>query len=366
MSKPLLEPFALGDLQLRNRIVMAPMTRARSGPERIPNALMAEYYAQRASAGLILTEATTVSAQGNGWVESPGIYTDAMMEGWKEVTEAVHAKGGTIFLQLWHCGRASHSDFHNGRPPVSASAVKLNGDHVYTPVGKKDYETPRALGLEEITGVIADYRAAAERAKAAGFDGVEVHSANGYLLNQFLESKTNQRDDAYGGSIEKRTRLLLEVVTAVSQVFPSNRVGVRFSPNGAFNDMGSNDYRKQYTYAASALDTLGLAYLHVMDGLAFGFHELGEPMKLSDFRAVFKAPLIGNCGYTLESAETAVAGGSADLIAIGRPYLATPDLVERYEQDLPLNPDTDMSTWYTPAGAEGYTDLPTAAEAGLT
>ncbi len=365
MSKTLLSSATVGNLELRNRIVMAPMTRARSGPDRIPNALMAEYYSQRASAGLILTEATTVSAQGNGWLESPGIYTDEMGEAWKLTTDSVHEKGGSIFLQLWHCGRASHSAFHGGELPVSASAIKIEGDHVHTPEGKKDYEVPRALETNEIPGVIADYRTAAERAKAAGFDGVEVHSANGYLLNQFLESKTNHRADRYGGSIENRTRLLLEVVAAVCEVFPSNRVGVRLSPNGAFNDMGSPDYREQYSYAASELDKLNLAYLHVMDGLAFGFHELGEPMTLEDFRKLFHGTMIGNCGYTLESADAAVARGAADLIAIGRPYLATPDLVERYEKDLPLNPDTDMSTWYTPAGAEGYTDLPTAEEAGL-
>jgi N-ethylmaleimide reductase len=365
MSKKLLEPFRLGDLSLRNRIAMAPLTRARSGPDRIPNALMVEYYTQRASAGLIITEATTVSAQGNGWNESPGIYTDAMAEGWKPITEAIHNKGGTVFLQLWHCGRASHSDFHGGEPAVSASAIQLNGDPIYTPDGKKDHETPRALETDEIPGVIADYKAAAERAKAAGFDGVEIHSANGYLLNQFLESRTNHRTDTYGGSIENRTRLLLEVVAAVSEVFPANRVGVRLSPNGVFNDMGSPDYREQHSYAASQLDQLGLAYLHVMDGLAFGFHELGEPMTLKEFRGLFQGPLIGNCGYDLNTAEAAVTSGDADLIALGRPYLATPDIVERYENGLPLNPDTPMDTWYTPAGAEGYTDLPTAEEAGL-
>lgn len=365
MTQKLLESFQIGDLKLRNRIALAPMTRARSGADRIPNALMAEYYAQRASAGLILTEATTVSAQGNGWVNSPGIYTDAMAEGWKLTTEAVHAKGGAVFLQLWHCGRASHSDFHGGEPAVSASAIKLNGDQIHTPEGKKDYEVPRALETDELPSVIADYRAAAERAKAAGFDGLEVHSANGYLLSQFLESKTNHREDQYGGSIENRTRLLLEVVAAVSEVFPSNRVGVRLSPNGAFNDMGSPDYREQYTYAATELNKLNLAYLHIMDGLAFGFHQLGEPMTLEDFRKIYDGTLIGNCGYDLDTAEAAVSAGRADLIAIGRPYLATPDLVERYEKGISLNPDTDMATWYSPTGEEGYTDQPTAEQAGL-
>jgi N-ethylmaleimide reductase len=342
------------------------MTRARSGAERIPNALMAEYYAQRASVGLIITEATTISPQANGWNHSPGVYTDAMVNGWKLTTEAVHAKGGKIFLQLWHMGRASHSDFHNGERPVSASEVKLENDHIHTPHGKKEYEVPRALETDELAGIVASYQAAALNAKAAGFDGVEVHSANGYLLNQFLESKTNHRTDQYGGSIENRTRLLLEVVDAVTEVYPANRVAVRFSPNGNFNDMGSPDYRTQYTYAAQQLDTYGLAYLHIMDGLAFGFHELGEPMTLSEFRAVFNGPLMGNCGYTMSTAAEAIASGAADMIAIGRPLISTPDLIDRYAQGIALNPDTDMANWYTPAGAEGYTDLPTAAEAGLT
>jgi N-ethylmaleimide reductase len=365
MTKNLYAPFSLHDLPLKNRIALAPMTRARSGADRIPNALMAEYYAQRAGAGLVITEATTISAQGNGWDHSPGIYTDAMAEAWKLTTEAVHAKGGTVFLQLWHTGRASHSSFHGGELPVSASAIKIEGDPIHTPEGKQDHEVPRPLETSELAGVVADYRAAAVRAQAAGFDGVEVHSANGYLLNQFLESKTNHRTDEYGGSVENRTRLLLEVVTAVCEVFPANRVAVRLSPNGAFNDMGSPDYREQYTYAARQLDKFGLAYLHVMDGLAFGFHELGEAMTLQDFRKIFSAPLMGNCGYDKEAAESGIESGAADMIAIGRPYLSTPDLAERWAKDIALNPDTDMSSWYTPAGAEGYTDLPTASEAGL-
>ncbi|MEP4077213.1 alkene reductase [Haloferula sp.] len=358
-STQLLQPFALHDLPLRNRIAMAPMTRARSGADRIPNTLMAEYYAQRASAGLIITEATVVSEQGIGWQDSPGIYTDAMVEGWKLVTEAIHAKGGTVFLQLWHCGRASHSSFHDGELPVAPSAIKLNGDYIHTPKGKEDYETPRALETDEIPGIIADYRRAAERAKDAGFDGIEVHSANGYLLDEFLQSKTNQRSDQYGGSTENRFRLLSEIVTAVTEVFPANRVAVRLSPNGAFNDMGSPDYREQFTYAAAQLDRYGLAYLHVMDGLGFGFHELGEAMTLSDFREVFSGPLMGNCGYDQASAETAITDGHADMIAIGRPYISNPDLVERFAAGAALNPESDMADWYTPAGAEGYTDFPT-------
>lgn len=356
----LLEPIQLHDLHLNNRIALAPMTRSRAGKERLANELMAEYYAQRASCGLIITEATVVSEQGIGWSESPGIYTDAMMASWKQVVDAVHAAGGRIFMQLWHCGRASHSDFHNGELPVAPSAIRLNGDSIHTPKGKKPYETPRALETREIPEVVADYRKAAERAKAAGFDGIEVHSANGYLLDQFLQSKTNHRNDGYGGSVENRYRLLDEVLHAVTEVWPAHRVGVRLAPNGAFNDMGSPDYREQFTYVAGRLNAFGLAYLHVMDGLAFGFHGLGEPMTLKEFRAVFKGPLMGNCGYDKDSAEKAVATGDADMIAFGRPYISNPDLVERFAKNLPLNPEAPMDTWYQPIGATGYIDFPKA------
>jgi N-ethylmaleimide reductase len=359
MTYRLLEPFRLHDLELRNRVVMAPLTRSRSGPDRVPNATMAEYYAQRSSAGLIVSEATTISPQANGWLESPGIYTDAMEAGWRLITDTVHARGARIFLQLWHMGRASHSDFHGGRPPVSASAVRISGDGIHTPVGKQPYETPRSLETHEVAAVLADYAAAAARARAAGFDGVEIHAANGYLIDQFLQSKTNLRTDDYGGSIEKRCRFLMDVVTAVSKVWPSRRVGVRISPNGVFNDMGSPNYREQFLHAAAALDRLDLGYLHVVDGLAFGFHKLGEPMTLADFRGVFRGPIVGNCGYTLENAEAAVQEGLADLIAFGRPFISNPDLVERFANGWPLAPMASMTDWYSPTGAKGYTDFPT-------
>ncbi|MFM9059075.1 MAG: alkene reductase [Planctomycetaceae bacterium] len=357
----LLQPVQLGDLALPNRVVMAPLTRGRAGSERIPNATMAEYYVQRASAGLIISEATTISEQANGWLESPGIYTDAMEAGWRHVTGAVHAAGGRIFLQLWHLGRASHSDFHGGRLPVSASAVKLTGDGIYTPEGKKPYETPRALETREITGIVADYGRAAARARAAGFDGVEIHAANGYLIDQFLQSKTNLRTDEYGGSIEKRSRFLEEVVEAVAAEWPARRVGVRIAPNGVFNDMGAPNFREQFTHVATMLDRHDLAYLHVVDGLKFGFHKLGEPMTLAEFRQVFHGPLMGNCGYTLESAEQAVADGLADLVAFGRPFISNPDLVERFRHGWPLARPADMATWYAPTGAKGYTDFPAHA-----
>lgn len=356
-SPHLLSAFDLHGLALRNRVVMAPLTRARAGRERVPNDLMVEYYTQRASAGLIITEATTISEQGIGWVDSPGIYNDAQEAGWKKIVAALHAQGAPVFLQLWHCGRASHSAFHGGQPAVSASAIKINGDHVHTPLGKLPYEAPRALTTAEVAAVVADYRRAAARAKAAGFDGVEIHAANGYLINQFLDSKTNQRTDQYGGSVENRCRFLKEIVAAILTVWPADHVGVRLSPNGNFNDMGAPDFRETFTYAAAQLNTFRLAYLHVVNGLAFGFHEQGQPMTLAEFRAVFAGPLIGNCGYTQDTAEAAITSGSTDLIAFGRPFLSNPDLVERFANGWELNPPADIKLWSAP-GARGYTDFP--------
>ena len=358
-TKALFTSATIGGLTVANRIALAPMTRCKAGPDRLANPLIADFYAQRAGAGLLITEATTVSAQGNGYLNTPGIYTDEQGAAWRQVTEAVHAKGGVIFLQLWHTGRASHSDFHGGDLPVSASAVKLEGDGVYTPKGKKDFEVPRALETGELPGVVADYVSAAERAKEAGFDGVEIHAANGYLLDQFLQSKTNQRTDAYGGSVENRFRLLREVVEGVCGVWGPERVAVRLAPNGSFNDMGSPDYRETFTYAARELDAYGLAYLHLVDGLAFGFHKLGEPMTLEDFRAVYSGTLMGNCGYDRETATAAVERGAADLVAIGRPYISNPDLAERWQNGWPEAPLSEPTSWYTleqtPAG---YTDYP--------
>ena len=356
-NRALFQPFSLHDLTLPNRIVLAPMTRSRAGALRIPNALMAEYYEQRSSAGLIITEATTISEEANGWIESPGIYTDEMTEGWKPIVNTVHAKGAAIFLQLWHMGRSSHSSFHNGQLGVAASAIKINEPYIHTPTGKQPHEVPRALETAEIPRVVADYANAARRAKNAGFDGVEIHGANGYLIDNFLQSKTNQRTDQYGGSIENRYRLLKEIVEAIVSIWPANRVGVRLSPNGVFNDMGSPDYREQFTYVATQLNSYGVSYLHIMDGLAFGFHNLGEPMTLADFRKVFHGPLIGNCGYTQATAEAAIVANQADLIAFGRPFLSNPDLVARFANGWELNPPADEQTWSAPT-AQGYTDFP--------
>lgn len=358
----LLSSYQMGDLSLKNRVVMPPMTRGRAGEERIPNALMAKYYSQRSNAGLIISEGTAPSKQGNGWFHAPGIYNDAQIEGWKQVTAAVRAKGTPFFLQLWHTGRASHSSFQeNNQLPVAPSAIKIEGSKSHTPTGKQPYEVPRALETDEIPDIVEDYRKAAENAKKAGFDGVEIHAANGYLIAEFLQSKTNKRTDKYGGSLENRYRFLKEIIEAVLTVWPANRIGVRISPNGSFNDMGSPDYRETYLYIAEQLNLYGLSYLHVMDGLSFGFHELGDPMSLAEFREVFDSTIIGNCGYDREQAEKAIADGDADLIAFGRPYISTPDLVSRFANNQALNPDAPMDTWYTP-GAEGYTDYPTYAD----
>lgn len=354
-NSKLFEPLSMGGLKLKNRIAMAPMTRGRAGKARVPNDLMAEYYFQRAGAGLLITEATVISKQGIGWIDSPGIFTDEMVAGWRKVTDKIKPTGTPMVLQLWHCGRASHSDFHDGDLPVSASAVKLRGDHIRTPLGSKDYETPRPLTTDEIKATVNDYRKAAQNAKAAGFSGIEVHGANGYLINQFLDASTNHREDRYGGSIENRFRFFREVLEAVLDVWPPDRIGARISPNGVFNDMGCDDYRELFLYVAEEINKLKLGYLHIMDGLAFGFHEKGAPVTLAEFRPLYHGIIIGNCGYTRETAEERIAEGHADMIAIGRPFITNPDLPERYRNNWPLNPADDMSLWYTP-GPEGYTD----------
>jgi 2,4-dienoyl-CoA reductase-like NADH-dependent reductase (Old Yellow Enzyme family) len=355
----LFEKVKLGNYELKNRIALAPMTRARAGVNRMPNVLMAEYYAQRADAGLLISEATSISIQGLGWNNSPGIYTDEQVEAWRLTTNAVHKKNGKIFLQLWHCGRASHTSFHPELGlPVAPSAIRMEADYIHTPDGKQDTEVPRALELKEIKLIIRDYQDAAKRAMQAGFDGVEIHAANGYLLDTFLQSKTNIREDEYGGSIENRSRLLIEIVEAIKEVLEPGQIGVRISPNGIFNDMGSNNYREQFLFLAKVLAEHDLAYLHIMDGLSFGFHELGDPMQLAEFKEVYPGTIIGSTGYTKEKAQAQIEIGAADLIAFGRPFISNPDLVTRFKNDLELNPDAQMSDWYSDTGAKGYTDFP--------
>lgn len=342
---------------LKNRIVLAPLTRSRAGKTRVPNDLMVEYYRQRATAGLVITEATVISKQAIGWIDSPGIYTDEMVEGWKKVVDAVHGEGSRIVLQLWHMGRSSHSDFHDGELPVSASAIKIEGDEIRTPKGKKAFETPRALTVEDIAEVVNDYKIAAQRAKDAGFDGIEVHGANGYLINQFLDGRSNQRDDQYGGSLENRFRFYDEILHAVKDIWPEESIGVRISPNGVYNDMGADDFREMFTYAVKQFERHKLGYVHIMDGLAFGFHEKGKPMELTEFRPLYNGLIMGNCGYSANDAVEQIEGGNADFIAFGRPFITNPDLPVRIKNDWPLSDFSENDHWYS-NGAKGYTDYP--------
>lgn len=361
-ANALFEPIKIGALELPNRIVMAPLTRARAGAERIPNALMAEYYRQRASAGLIISEATHVSEQGIGWVKTPGIHTDAQVKGWRLVTEAVHQEGGKMYLQLWHTGRASHPDFQvGGALPVSASAIAPTG-FAYTPSGKKPYVVPRALEVDEIPGVVQTYADATHRAQDAGFDGVEIHGANGYLIDQFLRDGSNHRTDAYGGSVENRIRFLQEVTEAVVSAWSADRVGVRLSTTSPFNDMADSNPIATFSAATTMLNRYGLAYLHVLEALP-GHMLAGEGEVVTPhLRKIFKGPLMVNGGYDRETGAEAIAQGNADLIAYGVPFITNPDLPERFRRNAPLN-SPEPTTFYS-HGPEGYTDYPTLAQVG--
>lgn len=350
----LLAPIQLGPFTLSNRMVMAPLTRNRAGEGDAATPLVAEYYRQRAAAGLIITEASQVSAQGKGYPRTPGIFTERQVEGWQGVTRAVHGAGGRIFLQLWHVGRLSHPLAQpDGALPVAPSAIKPEGE-IFTVAGLKPLETPRALAIDEIPGVVADYRQAAENAKRAGFDGVEIHGANGYLLDQFLRDGANVRTDAYGGPVQNRARLLKEVVEAVVPVFGANRVGVRLSPIFNGFSMSDSNPAETFGYAADMLGGYGLAYLHVMQlGLGtFDFVEL---------KRRFGGLYIANGGYDAERAETAIGAGEADLVSFGTRFLANPDLVERFRRGATLN-QADSDTFYQ-GEARGYTDYPTLADA---
>ncbi|HEY9679366.1 MAG TPA: alkene reductase [Drouetiella sp.] len=363
----LLAPYELADLQLQNRVVLAPLTRGRASAARVPNKLMEKYYLQRAEAGLLITEATSISEQGIGWIDNPGIYNEQQTQGWKSIVDALHAQNSRVYVQLWHCGRSSHSSFRKDESlGVAPSALKIdNGEPVHAPVGKVPFEVPRALEIDEIPQVVEQYRAAAQRAKEAGFDGVEIHSANGYLIDQFLQTKTNKRTDKYGGTVENRSRFLKEIVEAVSTVLPTNRIGVRISPNGAYNDMGSVDNPETFRYVAEMLNKLDVGYLHVVDGLAFGFHGLTEPMTLADFRPLFKNTLMANCGYTAESADETIGKNLADLVAFGRPFISNPDLVSRFANGWKLADPAPVELWSAPT-EKGYTDFPTYEESVAT
>lgn len=362
MSQPsqLLTPLDLGPLRLANRIVMAPMTRSRAGEGNAPGALNALYYTQRASAGLLITEATQISQQGVGYPFTPGLHTDGQVAGWRQVTEAVHAAGGRIFAQLWHVGRISHPAFQpGGALPVAPSAIAPPGT-TRTLDGPQPYAVPRALELAEIPGVVRDYAEAARRALEAGFDGVEIHAANGYLIDQFLRDGTNRRTDAYGGSAENRVRFLREVTEAVAAVWGAGRVGVRLSPRSEFNAMSDSDPLATFSAAARVLAEIGVAYLHVVEPRVPGESEADRVTP--HLRKLFPGALIVNGGYTAETAERALAAGEADLVSFGAPYIANPDLVERFAEGAPLNAP-NPATFY--GGAEaGYTDYPLRAVAG--
>ena len=354
MATDLFTPIRLGGLELPNRIVMAPLTRNRAGqPGNVPQPINATYYAQRASAGLIITEGSPISDMAHGYPGTPGIHSPAQVAGWKRVTDTVHAKGGRIFLQLWHVGRISHpSLLPNDALPVAPSAIKPAGK-AFTHQGMTDFVTPRALETSEIPALIENFRIAAYNAKAAGFDGVEVHGANGYLLDQFLRDGSNHRTDQYGGSIANRTRLLREVVAAVCEVWGADRVGVRISPLNQYNDMRDSNPQALFNHVGDTLRPFGLAYLHVMERDVHG-SEL--PLDFPKLRRRFNGRYMANGGYDKRRANAAIAASRADCVAFGTSYIANPDLVERYAQDAPLNV-ADPSTFY--GGREqGYTDYP--------
>jgi N-ethylmaleimide reductase len=352
----LFSPARFGAIDLANRVVMSSLTRNRAGAGNVPTPLAVEYYRQRASAGLILTEATPICAEGHGYPRTPGIHTAEQIAGWKQVTAAVHGAGGKIALQLWHVGRISHPDLQpGGALPVAPSAIRPAGQ-VFTGQAMKDYVTPRALELAEIPVLVEQYAEAARNAIAAGFDGVEVHAGNGYLLDQFLRSSTNQRSDAYGGSKENRARLLLEVMQAVCAAVGNERVGLRLSPVTTFNDISDAQPQETFDHVVTQLNPLRLAFLDVLQGTGGAPQDQWVPFDYDRLRALYSGNFIRNNGYDFASAQQAVMSGAADAIAFGRLLLANPDLVERFRRGAPLNPP-DYETFYS--GEErGYTDYP--------
>jgi N-ethylmaleimide reductase len=354
----LFSPYRLGDLELSNRLVMSPMTRSRAVEGNVPNPLAPTYYAQRASAGLILTEATQVSPQGVGYIRTPGIHSAEQVRGWRAITDAVHRAGSKIFAQLWHVGRVSHPDFHGGALPVAPSALPVEGE-AFTTQGRTKLVTPRALEIDELPAIVATFRAGAENAKAAGFDGVELHGANGYLLDQFLRDGSNRRTDAYGGSIENRARFPLEVVDAVTAVWSPQRVGYKVAPYFSGYSMSDSHPIETFSFIASELSKRGLLYLHVTEAVNDPAKPAGSGRATPILRGKFKGALIANGGYDVRTAQAAIARGEADLVAFGVPFLANPDLPVRYRSDAALNAP-DQATFY--AGEEkGYIDYPALA-----
>ena len=356
-ARALIEPVRVGAFNLAKRIVMAPLTRNRAGTGLIPGPFAAEYYAQRASAGLVIAEATQISAQAQGYANTPGCYTDDQVRGWKTVTDSVHAKGGTIVVQLWHTGRVSHTSFQkDGQAPVGPSAIRANTKTFLAGQGFVDASMPRALELDEIPGIIKDFRHAATRAIEAGFDGVELHGAHGYLLDAFLRDGTNHRTDTYGGSIENRSRLLLEVATACADTIGSNRLGVRISPVSTAGDSHDSEPQALFNHVVEGLNPLGLAYLHVVEGETGGARD-SIPFDYAILRSRFDGVWMVNNGYDRQMAIDAVASGRADLVSFGRLFIANPDLVERLRENVPLNKLMGQETFYG-GGAHGYTDYP--------
>ena len=351
----LFEPITVGNLTLKNRMVMAPMTRNRAAEGNIPQAMNVEYYRQRANAGLIISEASQVSADGVGYPDTPGIYNDEQVAGWQKVTDAVHDEGGYIYLQLWYCGRISHPDLlPDKQTPVAPSAIKPEGE-VITFEGMKAFVEPRALEINEIQNIVTQYKHAAQMAKQAGFDGVEIHAANGYLLDQFLRDGSNKRNDMYGGNEENRMRFLNQVIDAVLEVWQSNSVGLRLTPENSFNSMSDSNPQAHFNTFITQLNARNLAYLHILEG-----DMMGAPRKVSyrALRETYKGIYMANNGYDKDRAQTAIANGDSDLVAFGVPFLANPDLVYRYRNNLPLN-EAEQNTFY--GGDEtGYTDYPTA------
>ena len=351
----LFTPLPIGSLTIPNRIILAPLTRTRADAGHMPNDLMAEYYSQRATGGLLITECTMVAPDTSAFINEPGIYNDAQIAAWKKVTAAVHAKGGRIFMQIWHAGRAAHPDMNDGAPTVSSSATAIEGE-ANTPKGKVPQAVPHALKAEEIPAIVAAYAQGAKNAIAAGFDGVEVHGANGYLIDQFLRDTPNQRTDGYGGSLDNRARFLMEVLTAVTNAIGADKVGLRLSPLNSYNSMKDSDPLALIGFLADKLNAFKLAYLHVMRADFFGVQK-ADVMTVA--REKYKGVLVGNMGYTPDEAEAAVAAGKLDAVAFGTALLANPDLPARIKTKAVLNAP-DSSTFYTP-GAKGYTDYPTMA-----
>ena len=359
-KNPLLTSYDLGAFTLSNRVVMAPMTRSRAGEGNVPTELNATYYRQRASAGLIISEGTQISEQGVGYPWTPGIHTNKQVEGWEKVTDAVHEEGGKIFAQIWHVGRISHPYFHDGELPVAPSAVKPEGQ-AFTPEGMKDFVEPRALETDEIDGIIEDYIQAAKNARNAGFDGIEIHGANGYLIDQFIHDGTNKRSDRYGGSKENRSRFALEVTEAVADAIGSKRTGIRLSPSGEFNDMHDSNPKETFRYLIDQLNQFDLAYLHLVEPLS----DVSDKPNYADdvaafYRDAYEGTLIICGGYDRESGIEVLKNNNADLVAYAQLFLANPDLPERFAADAELNkPDTD--TFYG-GDEKGYTDYPFMGE----